>query len=80
MPDRTTAAVQRCLDELAGDSPAEPVIRALIDRDIGRLEMLCGNMLHRSYPRLARPPVGLEADELLGSVVERLLTDTSTAN
>jgi RNA polymerase sigma-70 factor (ECF subfamily) len=30
-------------------------------------------MLHRSYPRLARGPVNLEADDLLGAVVERLL-------
>jgi RNA polymerase sigma-70 factor (ECF subfamily) len=30
-------------------------------------------MLHRGYPRLARPPLGLDADELLGAIVERLL-------
>ena len=29
--------------------------------------------MHRSYPRLTRPPLNLQADELLGAVVERLL-------
>jgi hypothetical protein len=52
MPDRTTAVVQRCLDALAGDTPADPLIRVLLDRAVGRLEMLCANMLYRSYPRL----------------------------
>jgi RNA polymerase sigma-70 factor (ECF subfamily) len=53
--------------------PADPIIRALLDRAVGRLEMLCGNMLYRDYPRLARPPLGLESDEVLGAVVERLI-------
>jgi RNA polymerase sigma factor (sigma-70 family) len=30
--------------------------------------------LYKSYPRLTRPPVNLEADELLGGVVAGLLT------
>jgi hypothetical protein len=30
-------------------------------------------LLHRSYPCLARPPLGLAAEELLGAVIERLL-------
>ncbi len=71
--ERTTAAVQRYLDELAGDAPAEPVIRALLDRAVRRLHLLCASLLHRSYPRLTRPPLYLEADELLDAVVERLL-------
>jgi RNA polymerase sigma factor (sigma-70 family) len=71
--ERTTAAVQRYLDALAGDAPAEPVVRALLDRAVRRLEVLCGNLLARSYPRLARPPLNLTADEMLGAVVERLL-------
>src|SRR5438105_9153914 len=71
--ERTTAAVQRYLDELAGDAPAEPVVRALLDRAVRRLHQLCAAFLHRSYPRLTRPPLGLRADELLGAVVERLL-------
>jgi RNA polymerase sigma factor (sigma-70 family) len=74
MPEeRTTVVVQRYLDELAGDSPAEPVVRALLDRAVRRLHLLCAALLHRSYPRLTRPPLNLQADELLGAVAERLL-------
>lgn len=72
----TTIAVQGYLDELAGlrgDSPAEPVVRALLSRSVGRLELLCGSLLYRSYPRLTRPPLNLQTDEMLGAVVERLL-------
>jgi RNA polymerase sigma-70 factor (ECF subfamily) len=71
--ERTTAAVQRYLDELAGDSPSEPVVRALLGRAVNRLHGLCATLLYRSYPRLARPPVNLQADEMLSAVVERLL-------
>src|SRR6202035_2050869 len=71
--ERTTAAVQRYLDELAGNSPAKPVVRALLDRAVRRLHELCAALLHRSYPRLTHPPLNLQADELLGAVVERLL-------
>ena len=71
--ERTTAAVQRYLNELAGDSPAEPIVRALLDRAVRRLHQLCATMLHRSYPRLTQPPLNLQADELLSSVAERLL-------
>jgi RNA polymerase sigma factor (sigma-70 family) len=69
----TTAAVQRYLDELAGDSPAEPNVRALLDRAVRRLHVLCITLLHRSYPRLTQPPLNVQADELLGAVAERLL-------
>jgi RNA polymerase sigma-70 factor (ECF subfamily) len=71
--ERTTAVVQRYLDELAGGSPAEPVVRALLDRAVRRLHLLCAALLHRSYPRLTYPPLNLQADELLGAVAERLL-------
>jgi RNA polymerase sigma-70 factor (ECF subfamily) len=71
--ESTSVAVQRYLDELAGDSPAEAVVRALLGRAVRRLHQLCATVLHRSYPRLTRPPVNLQADELLGAVVERLL-------
>ncbi len=74
--DQTTVAVQRYLDELAqlpGDAPAEPVIRELIGRSVERLRMLCETLLMRSYPRLTRPPLNLETDEMLSSVVDRLL-------
>jgi RNA polymerase sigma factor (sigma-70 family) len=74
--NRTTAVVQRYLDELAGapgDSDAEVVVSALLDRSARRLHLLCAAALHRSYPRLVRPPLGLQAEEMLGAVVERLL-------
>ena len=71
--DRTTVVVQRYLDKLAGGSPAEPVVRALLDRAVRRLHHLCAALLHRSYPRLTRPPLNLQADEMLSAVVERLL-------
>ena len=71
--EETTVAVQRYLDALAGDAPAEPVVRALLDRSARRLQVLCANLLYRSYPRLMQPPVNLQPDELLGAVVERLL-------
>ena len=71
--EHTTAAVQRYLDELARGSPAEPLVRELLDRAVRRLHQLCASLLYRSYPRLARPPLNLGADELLSAVVERLL-------
>jgi RNA polymerase sigma factor (sigma-70 family) len=71
--EQTTAVVQRYLDELAEDSSAEPVIRALLARAVGRLHILCATMLHRSYPRLAQPPLNLQVEELLGAVTERLI-------
>src|SRR5262245_11882738 len=71
--ENTTAAVQRYLDALAGEAPAEPIIRALLDRSVRRLHHLCAALLHRSFPRLTRPPLNLRADELLSAVVERLL-------
>jgi hypothetical protein len=71
--EHTTAAVQRYLDELAGDSPAEPIVHALLDRAVRRLHQLCATLLHRSYPRLTEPTMNLQADELLVAVAERLL-------
>src|SRR3954470_13754505 len=71
--ENTTAAVQRYLSALAGDTPAEPIIHALLDRAVRRLEVLCGNLLQRSYPRLMQPPLNLRPDEMLSAVVERLL-------
>ena len=70
---QTTTIVQQYLDALAGDSPSEPIIRSLLDQSVRRLQMLCSNLLHRSYPRLLRPPLNLQAEELLSPVVERLL-------
>jgi RNA polymerase sigma-70 factor (ECF subfamily) len=73
---QTTAAVQRYLDDLAGlrgDSPAEPVVRELMERAAERLHMLCATLLYRSYPRLTQPPLNLKSEEMLSAVVERLL-------
>jgi RNA polymerase sigma factor (sigma-70 family) len=69
----TTAVVQRYLDALAGDTPAEPIIRALVDQSVRRLQLVSANLMYRGYPRLMQPPLNLEPDELLGAVVERLL-------
>ncbi len=74
--ERTTLAVQKYLDELAGAQvgpDAELVISALLGRSARRLERLCATLLYRSYPRLAQPPLGLEVEEMLQAVVERLL-------
>jgi RNA polymerase sigma-70 factor (ECF subfamily) len=70
----TTVVIQRYLDALPGDAAAEPVVRELLGRAAGRLRLLCATLLYKSYPRLTRPPVSLEADELLGGVVAGLLT------
>jgi RNA polymerase sigma-70 factor (ECF subfamily) len=74
----TTAIIQRYLNALPGDSAAEPPIRELLERAVGRLRLLCARFLHKSYPRLTRPPVNLETDELLGGVVAGLLTALRT--
>ena len=71
--EHTTAVVQRYLERLGGDTPTESDVRALLGRAVHRLHQLCAALLHRSYPRLTRPPLNLQADELLGAVVERLL-------
>lgn len=71
--EHTTVAVQRYLDALGGDQPAEPIVRALLDRSVRRLHALCRNLLYRQYRRLTLPPLNLEPDELLSAVVERLL-------
>src|SRR5262249_51023338 len=70
----TTVIIQRYLDALPGDTAAEPLVRELLERAVGRLRELCANFLYKSYPRLTRPPVNLETDELLGGVVAGLLT------
>src|SRR5262245_45070487 len=70
----TTVIIQRYLDDLPGDAAAEPIVRELMERAAGRLRLLCATFLHKSYPRLTRPPVNLEPDELLGGVVAGLLT------
>jgi RNA polymerase sigma factor (sigma-70 family) len=74
--DHTTQAVERYLGELAkleGNAPAEPLVRALIERAVQRLHVLCRSLLLRSYPRLARPPLNLQSEEMLSAVVDRLI-------
>src|SRR6201984_1045256 len=74
----TTVVIQRYLDALPGDTAAEPIVRELLERAGGRLRLLCAKFLYKSYPRLTRPPVNLETDELLGGVVAGLLTALRT--
>jgi RNA polymerase sigma-70 factor (ECF subfamily) len=74
----TTVVIQRYLDALPGDAAAEPIVRELLERAVGRLRLLCATFLYKSYPRLTRPPVNLETDELLGGVVAGLLTALRT--
>jgi RNA polymerase sigma-70 factor (ECF subfamily) len=71
--EKTTAAVQLYLDALASDEPAEPIVRALLERAVRRLHLLCANLLNRKYHRLTLPPLNLRPEEMLDSVVERLL-------
>ena len=73
---RTTAVVEQYLNELAGlhgDTPAEPVVRALLAASVDRLHMLCSAMLHKKYPRLTKPPMNLQSEEMLSNVVERMM-------
>ena len=76
--ESTTAVVQQYLNALAGDAPAEPIIRELLGRSVLRLERLCANLLHRHYPRLTRPPLNMESAEMVGGVVEGLLKAMNT--
>src|SRR5947208_12045373 len=74
--ENTTAVVQGYLDALGAldrDTPPEPIVRALLEQAVRRLEALCGNLLQRSYPRLMQPPLNLQPEEMLSAVVERLL-------
>jgi len=74
--DRTTLVVQQHLKRLAEistDDNAHPIVRELIAQAVNRLHLLCASMLFRSYRRLTRPPLNLRPEELLSSVVERML-------
>lgn len=71
--DHTTAAVQSYLQKLTGDTQSEAIVRDLLGRAVGRLHLLCAGLLYRSYPRLTRPPLNLQTDEMLSAVVERLM-------
>jgi len=74
--EHTTTIVERYLGELAGlsgDTPSEPIIRELLSSSVGRLHLLCRSLLHRSYPRLTRPPLSLQSEEILSNVIERMM-------
>jgi hypothetical protein len=78
LEEPTTVIIQRYLDALPGDDAAESSIRELLERAVGRLRLLCGTHPYKSYPRLTRPPVNLETDELLDGVVAGLVTAPRT--
>jgi len=69
----TTGAIQLYLDALDGATPPEPIVRALLERSVRRLQLLCTNLLYRKYRRLTMPPLNLQPDEMLDAVVGRLL-------
>jgi len=71
--ERTTAVVQARPRRACRGFARRANRPALLDRAVRRLHLLCATLLYRSYPRLARPPLNLPADELLRSVAERLL-------
>ncbi|MCC6678382.1 MAG: sigma-70 family RNA polymerase sigma factor [Phycisphaerales bacterium] len=70
---RTTASVQRYLVALAGHEDPDPIVRALLARAAARLQGLCTNMLRKQYPRLMHGPLGVQEDEMLSLLVERLI-------
>ena len=62
MPDEnTTVVVQRYLEALAGEAPAQPIIRTLLERSVRRLQYLCASLLYHRFPRLTRPPLNLRS-------------------
>ncbi len=67
------------LAELPVDAPQEAIVRELLARAVGRLHLLCATVLYQRYPRLTQPPLNLQAEELLSSVVERLLKAMQSA-
>ena len=72
MEEHTTTVVQRYLSELGDDRARDEAVRKLLARAVRRLGMLCGVML-KKYSRLTKGPMNLDEDELLSTVVERLL-------
>ncbi|WP_372715721.1 sigma-70 family RNA polymerase sigma factor [Novipirellula sp.] len=78
----TTAAVEKyvaLLAQLPKDAPADAVIHDLLSRAVSRLHKLCTTVLYRNYPRLVGAPLNLQAEELLSSVVGRLITAMQNA-
>jgi len=74
-PDFTELGVQRCLNllRISSEAIAEGLVREIISISADRIRVLCKSRLNRSYPRLAKGPLNLRPEELLGLVVERLM-------
>src|SRR4051794_41611316 len=53
--------------------PYTTLFRSLLSSSARRLHLLSATLLHRSYPRLSKPPMNLEAEEMLSGVVERMM-------
>lgn len=77
--EATTIVIQRYLDALPGGVVDDAVVRNLLEQAVNRLRLLCATFLYKSYPRLTRPPLNLETDELLSGVVARMLTALRTS-
>ena len=43
----TTVVIQRYLDALPEDTGAEPIVRELLERAVGRLRLLCATQLYK---------------------------------
>ncbi|MGC4033226.1 MAG: sigma-70 family RNA polymerase sigma factor [Tepidisphaeraceae bacterium] len=71
----TTTVIERHLLNLQGATrgSADPVIRELLSHALTRIRILSTTLLVRRYPRLLQPPMGVQADEVLSNVVERLM-------
>ena len=70
----TTVAVPRYLDELAEDAPPEPIVRALLDRAVHRLHLLCRHLAAPGYPRLTQPPLNLAVRNLHQLIVPQAVS------
>jgi RNA polymerase sigma-70 factor (ECF subfamily) len=80
--DPVDVAVERCLERLARateDAEARRSVRELLGATAERILSLCGSTLNRRYPRLAKGPLNVRPEELLGAVVERLIKALRTA-
>jgi RNA polymerase sigma-70 factor (ECF subfamily) len=71
--DHPTAVVARYTIAVAGGAPADPIVRAPLDRAFGRMRLLRANFLHRCSRRQVRPAWILQMDEVLAADAKRLL-------
>jgi hypothetical protein len=62
--EQTTVVVELYFDELAEDASAEPIVRALLDRAVRRLHLLCATLLYWSN-RVAEGASGETATGLI---------------